>query len=665
MTGTALRPVAAALCLAGACLPACAGPPLGHRDFYPSDDRPIGFRGDGNGAFPGATPVSEWREGDAVEGEMDLLQWGDAGGSRHGTVKRAKVWTFTNNARVNIVWKTEMPGFSNSSPIVVGDRVFCMADPYTLVCVDVPTGKILWQRDVNPFRAMGLGDEKVRKLTQLMEICQAVHSVGGSLVANYTRLPKEFREEYRASWLQRFELVAKLSRQAVALDPDNAFGSADLRAQNEQVMRTIRALKPGDSCKDLAGKVGSRYGGLYMCIEKPMRKAFGFYLADHWAGMVNHDFPTPVSDGRRVYVSLGQGQVAGIDLNGHLVWARHVKVDKWRDFTRCTHCPSPLLAGGVLVAQQVNKLVGFDKRTGAVLWENPEIHLNYGWGLMGTYKHLRLRNGERAMDVIVPSHGKVLDAATGRIVCTLPGEASAKVGGTTPPVMGTPDGYVCLWYGGRYVTCRLTLGEGGCVSAKQVVVHDAKWRSGTGLILDGKRIIATSGRQTGVYDMLTGRRLSQFASVPGKGFHGLGPILAGKYVVGTRGLNDDDNLRPRADETIVEDCMAIDLTDPARPRTICNRNLLGGFNKPHVRHIEKWLPELNNRGWVTMSIRPAKALWAMMGVPPNWGYASPAAQGSRLFFRSHSHLYCIGDPRVPYDWNPASRPLEVTRCLSP
>ena len=28
--------------------------PLGHKDFYPTPDRPVGFRGDGSGVFPGA-----------------------------------------------------------------------------------------------------------------------------------------------------------------------------------------------------------------------------------------------------------------------------------------------------------------------------------------------------------------------------------------------------------------------------------------------------------------------------------------------------------------------------------------------------------------------------------------------------------------------------------
>jgi hypothetical protein len=92
--------------------------PLGHKDFYPTAQRPIGFRGDGNGAFPGATPVTEWREGDVAAVDMRWANWGDAGGNAQGTFSTKKVWTFTNNKSVNIVWKTEMPGFSNSSPVV-------------------------------------------------------------------------------------------------------------------------------------------------------------------------------------------------------------------------------------------------------------------------------------------------------------------------------------------------------------------------------------------------------------------------------------------------------------------------------------------------------------------------------------------------------------------
>ena len=64
----------------------------------------------------------------------------------------------------NIAWKTEMPGFGSSSPIVVGDKVFltCYSgygvdkdDPGDqknlkrhLICVDRAKGRILWKRDV-------------------------------------------------------------------------------------------------------------------------------------------------------------------------------------------------------------------------------------------------------------------------------------------------------------------------------------------------------------------------------------------------------------------------------------------------------------------------------------------------------------------------------------
>ena len=96
------------------------GVPLGHRDFYPSNDRPVGWRGDGSGAWPGATPVKEW---DAATGK-------------------------------NIVWKTPMPGPSFSQPIVVGDKVLALADPNWLVCLGAADGKILWRKQVDHTTAM-------------------------------------------------------------------------------------------------------------------------------------------------------------------------------------------------------------------------------------------------------------------------------------------------------------------------------------------------------------------------------------------------------------------------------------------------------------------------------------------------------------------------------
>ena len=118
---------------AGAIWAEDAAPALGRADFHPAPEGPVGWRGDGTGRFPGATPVTEW---DAVTGK-------------------------------NIVWRTEMKwGFC--SPIVVGDRVFVVREltelplrlsrpasffplrdaPYTfaLVCLRAADGVVLWQR---------------------------------------------------------------------------------------------------------------------------------------------------------------------------------------------------------------------------------------------------------------------------------------------------------------------------------------------------------------------------------------------------------------------------------------------------------------------------------------------------------------------------------------
>jgi len=104
---------------------AADGPRQGAADVVPPPQRSIGFRGDGSGVFADAKPPTEF---DAVTGK-------------------------------NLRWKVALPNHSNSSPIVVGDKVFvvCAAgwpegqDCAQLLCFDAATGKELWRRDVDEF----------------------------------------------------------------------------------------------------------------------------------------------------------------------------------------------------------------------------------------------------------------------------------------------------------------------------------------------------------------------------------------------------------------------------------------------------------------------------------------------------------------------------------
>src|SRR6185295_4549005 len=64
--------------------------PYGAADFMPSVDRPIGFRGDGSGHYPGATPPTTWTRNEKGE-------------------------------KKNILWETKLPCYSWATPVVVGD----------------------------------------------------------------------------------------------------------------------------------------------------------------------------------------------------------------------------------------------------------------------------------------------------------------------------------------------------------------------------------------------------------------------------------------------------------------------------------------------------------------------------------------------------------------
>ncbi|MFP4053819.1 MAG: hypothetical protein ACLFV7_08150 [Phycisphaerae bacterium] len=126
-------PAIAGLLLVASIVHADQKPALGSKDFYPSDGRPVGYRGDGNGWFPGATPVTEWQEGKPVRKE---------GTYKHrGRERKTEYWDVEPGPGRNIVWKTEMPSWANTQPLVVGDRVFTYGEPDLLICVDVRTGK--------------------------------------------------------------------------------------------------------------------------------------------------------------------------------------------------------------------------------------------------------------------------------------------------------------------------------------------------------------------------------------------------------------------------------------------------------------------------------------------------------------------------------------------
>ncbi len=85
---------------------------------------PRGFRGDGSGRYPEAKPPLEWSE------------------------------------TKNVLWTTKIGPNKYSSPIVVDGRIYLVAEPAQLFCVDASDGRVLWEKS-NGFADLG-GDVQGR-----------------------------------------------------------------------------------------------------------------------------------------------------------------------------------------------------------------------------------------------------------------------------------------------------------------------------------------------------------------------------------------------------------------------------------------------------------------------------------------------------------------------
>jgi outer membrane protein assembly factor BamB len=94
---------------------------------------PVGWRSDGTGRYPAATPVTEWSK------------------------------------EKNVVWKTKLSGRSHSAPVVVGEQIFVASEPNELICLDANTGKAIWNRSFTTTDVFGA--EKAAKIE--MDLKQA------------------------------------------------------------------------------------------------------------------------------------------------------------------------------------------------------------------------------------------------------------------------------------------------------------------------------------------------------------------------------------------------------------------------------------------------------------------------------------------------------------
>jgi hypothetical protein len=336
--------------------------------------------------------AAQEKAGSPAEG---VWGWRHDFAGRHGENVTAPI-AWDPHEKKNVKWINPM-GFCYASPLVVGNRLITFEEPHTVICVDKMTGAELWRRD-----------------------CDMVMLADAAVQAE----AKPVRE------------TAEAARQELAkLGPDwhtrtNAFakGGLDPTAADARV-------------RDLQKAAGSY-------VEYLSRKGIVPHMG--WYNDVGHTYPTPVTDGKHVFVKINTGALACLDLDGNVQWMINHGVATGD----CgAACPSPLLVGGKLIvfgpeegkktARQSKPateekeddevpppvvpeilvtggyvLKAFDPASGRLAWR---VETPVGGQICGTPTALRLSNGKDTMDVIVTANGTVVRADDGKVICAYVG----------------------------------------------------------------------------------------------------------------------------------------------------------------------------------------------------------------------------------------------------
>jgi outer membrane protein assembly factor BamB len=434
----------------------------------------------------------------------------------------------------NIVWMTPLPGRSTSTPVLDGDRLFVLAEPDELLCLDKDSGRVLWSAAVNCYEALTPEEKRARP---------AYAERIDPLVA---RLKKETDRR------QRTRLRAEIQKSLEALDPARFKIVAD-----------------------------------------------GHFEA-HF-GIVGFTMPTPVSDGKHVYVWNGMGVAACFDRDGKRQWIARVKADQFG------YGSSPALADGVLVVF-LNGLFGLDAKTGKLLWQQRKVKQNVA-ALQGATI--------AGKPVVVTQRGDWVRPADGALLYRPRNSGESGDTGWAPPVILGDR-----LYQPKYGVTSLTVRDLGSVKPDdwepglvreihlpEEVSHGPggkwidRWTAGSPLVWDG------IAYQTDIYQTLyavelsTGKMLyRQALDLEGLTHYNAVAVAASPTLAGQHILVSDNQ-----GTTLV--------LEPGK-----------GFKAVARNRIATQL----DRPW------PIPAQETLT-------YAPPLADGGRLYFRGEAYLYCVGE----------------------
>jgi outer membrane protein assembly factor BamB len=255
-------------------------------------------------------------------------------------------WSTTRN----VLWSTPMPGYGVSHPVPLNQYIFTSSEPATLLCVNRDDGKVVWQK-----------------------------------TCNYSEL--EIDPEVRERLKVELAEIAELNKKQSAVQKEMHALHRSLAKDKTENQEIDRQLKPFRTQIDELNKQKLKF---------PLAERYTQPGTDPTAG---YSAPTPVTNGKEVFVAYGNGLVACYDLEGNRKWLKLIEHTN----LPFAHSSSPVLVGDKLVIQFAD-LVALDPKTGNEVWR---LKCPSGWGTP-----LAARVGD--VDVIVTPKGALVRAQDGK-----------------------------------------------------------------------------------------------------------------------------------------------------------------------------------------------------------------------------------------------------------
>jgi outer membrane protein assembly factor BamB len=566
----------------------------------------IGFRNDGTGVFPAdCKPVTRWNEMDFKEVD---------GYSRKG--RKTKVLEPTEPNEVNIAWKKDLPMHCNGGMTVVGGKVFLLADPggkgfagkdcpdfmgVRIYCLDATTGKVLWTDD--------------------MHHADVFPGELGKKVAQALREQREFQCKALGAHLKWYAACRQRSKgepvSQEVMEEDYRKAAAEYRKYVPQVPATLaeqRADKEWQAkgyVQIMFSKIVKKYVPEAIERQKFLRE-YGYKYNDFFGqgSFIEQAMQTPVSDGKHIYVNTSYGDAFCYDLDGNLVWK------KWYGYSqdRLSTITSPMLVGDLMItAGQFTKedkgqtkgaaWIAINKKNGEIVWKTPRRGGKSYTCATPTVHHLPVGGDEsNKMAVLWCPTGQVLRVSDGKVLATeLGSQGNSRPWAVQDDILvicnGSSDGgggRPQTWKKGT-VAFRLKAPDRDKVTAEMLWIKTGRE--------DLSRLVARDGVLYGfrgrngveAVDIKTGKILHK------TGISRLQPhhlsAIAGDYLFG---LDHDGQ------------CIVVDISDGLKQVSL---NRLG------EREYRSY--DFFNEG------------------------AQPFFSGNRIFIRSYTTVYCIGDPDQP------------------